>query len=443
MRSPLAAVLLLVLVTGMPVAPQPPSAAGVERTTAEGQVRARPDAGADADDAFTAPASALHHHDTTHFRLHWTSETGDVATEPFIKTASSVLEHVWQITVVDLGWPAPLPDAGLGGNDLIDVYFVDLDEDAFGYAAADDVAVCDTCGQVHGYLVLDNDYAGYPPDPLGALQATAAHEFMHLVQFGMAYSGEGWAYEATAVWVEGVSSPYADARTQYLEDFAALPDLPLSDFRLSSGGFDRSYGAYVWNLWLADRYGPDLIRDAWVAAAADSHVLAGYGTALLDRGGLLEAELVAFTAATAGWDRGGFPTEPDPYPPLVRQGVVSSGTVATVTVDHASAYVVDVEPGAEMTVTVRGPKFVAGGIGLVAVAGNQVLSVVDDTLFDGQATVTLQGVGTATRVTLVIVNADVSLAVPTPPGSDRPRYLNDGVEYVVGIDVDPGPLVKR
>ncbi len=91
----------------------------------------------------------------------------------------------------------------------------------------------------------------------------------------------------------------------------------------------------------------------------------------------------------------------------------------------------------------RGPKFVAGGIGLIAGAGTEVLSAVDDSLFDGHATVTLRGIGDATRVTLVIVNADPGLAVPKPPGNDRPRYLFDEVDYVVGIDVDPGPPVKR
>ncbi|HUG87045.1 MAG TPA: MXAN_6640 family putative metalloprotease [Euzebya sp.] len=408
------------------------------------RVLARPDSGPGAEDAFTAPAQALHHHDTTHFRLHFTTTTEDAAQNAFIKQAAVVFEQVWTAQVSDLGWPAPLPDDGLGGNDLVDVYFVDLGQGAFGYAAADEQALCGACNHVPGYLVMDNDYGGYRPDPLGALQATAAHEFSHLVQFGMAYNAEAWAYEATAVWLEQVVFPEADARTQYLVDFADAPQLSLSDFGTDSGGFDRSYGAYVWNLWLASRHGPDVVRDAWIAAAErDSHVLAGYGIALSDRGSRLEEEFVAFTAATAAWERGGFPGEPGGYPPIRREGFVPSGTVATVTVDHAAAYVVDVAPGHEVTVTVRGPKFVAGGIALVAGAGTEVLTEVDDTLFDGQASVTLTGVADATRVTLVIVNADTALAVPKPAGSDRPRYLFDDVSYLIGIDVDPGPPAKR
>lgn len=441
----LAAILLLVL-----MAATPPTAAGtaprlteIRSTSPPDRVLARPDSGPDAEDAFTAPASAIHHHDTPHFRLHWTSQGEDAATLAYIKQAAATFEEVWRAEVMTLGWPAPLPDAGLGGNDLVDVYVVDLAGEAFGYAAADAEALCGACAAVHGYLVMDNDYEGYRPDALGALQATAAHEFSHLVQFGMAYNAEGWAYEATAVWLEQVVYPQVDARTQYLVDFADAPQLSLSDFDTDTGGFDRAYGAYVWNLWLADRYGPEVIRDAWQAAAStDAHVLAGYATALATRGALLEEELVAFTAATAAWERGGFPGEAVGYPPIARQGMIEGGSVTTVTVDHAAAYVTDIRAGEEITVTVRGPKFVAGGIGLVAGAGTEVLSAVDDSLFDGEATITLRGVADATRVTLVIVNADPGLAVPKPPGSDRPRYLFDDIAYLVGVDVDPGPLAK-
>lgn len=435
--------------SGGPV-PTPAAARHAEDRAASppDRVLARPDSGPDAEDAFTVPATAIHTYDTTHVRLHWTSEGPDAATAAFVKQMARTFEEVWRAEVTDLGWPAPLPDAGLGGTapdgaDLVDVYVVDLAGEAFGYAAADADALCGSCGEVHGYLVMDNDYADYLPDPLGALQATAAHEFSHLVQFGMAYHAEGWAYEATAVWLERVVYPDVDARTQYLTDFAAAPELALSDFGTDTGGFDRAYGAYVWNVWLADRYGPELVRDAWsAAAAADDHVLGGYATALAQRGALLEQELVAFTAATAAWERGGFPAEPVGYPPIAREVLLESGTTTTVAVDHAAAYVADVRAGGTVTVTVRGPKFVAGGIGLVAGTGTEVVSALDDTLFDGEATVTLRGGAGATRITLVIVNADPGLAVPKPPGSDRPRYLFDQVDYLVGVDVDPGPRTK-
>jgi hypothetical protein len=359
------------------------------------------------------------------------------------------LAEVWTTIVQDMGWPAPVPDGDLGGRGvdgepLVDVYLVDLGDEAYGYATADASSLCGACTDIHGYLVLDNDYAGFLPDAASALRSTAAHEFSHLVQFGMAYDAEPWAYEATAVWLERVVFPDADARTQYLADFADHPELPLSDFGSDTGGFDRAYGAYVWNVWLADRHGADVVRQAWAAARdVDQHLLDAYAAVLRDRGALLEQELVAFFAATAGWDAGGFPGEPADYPSVARAASLADGAVVTVEVDHTAAHVADLEVEGDVVVTVRGPKFVAGGVALVASGPGGVVTALDDTLFDGQAVVSLDAAAGVDRVTLVLVNADPGLAVPKAAGSDRPRYLFDDVEYLVGVDVDPGPPVKR
>jgi hypothetical protein len=239
--------------------------------------------------------------------------------------------------------------------------------------------------------------------------------------------------------------PDADARTAYLQDFAARPELSLSDFSLGGGGFDRAYGAYVWNLWLAERYGDDVIRQVWQAASdTDSHLLGGYATVLAERGTSLDEEMVAFVAATAAWEVAGFPGEPLPYPTISRAGTLTSGEVAEVVVDHAAAHVVDLEGvGDTVTVTVRGPRHVAGGVAVVATGEGRVVQAIDGTLFDGQATVTLAGLGDAGRVSLVVVNADAALARPKRDGDDRASYLNDEVVWVVGVDVDPGAPQKR
>ena len=219
------ALLMGLLSLAVPAGPADPARAD----TSSPRVMARPDTDPDVEDAFTAPASARHHHDSRHFRVHWTSQTEDAASIPFVKQTIAVFEQVWSDQVDRLGWPAPPADGGLGGNDLVDVYLVDLGREAFGYATVDRSALCGTCQSVHGYLVLDNDYVGFGPDPSVALESTAAHEFSHLVQFGIAYGGEGWAYESTAVWLERAVFPASDARTQYLRDFAGRPDLPLSE----------------------------------------------------------------------------------------------------------------------------------------------------------------------------------------------------------------------
>lgn len=437
----LMAAMTLVAVTVGPV--PPPGSTDQPRSPAE-RIMARPDGDPDGVDAFTAPQAARHHMDTAHFRLHWTSQTEDATQQAFIEQAAAVFEEVWEVQIDQLAWPPPVPDGRLGGSDKIDIYFVDLEDGAYGYAAADDESLCDDCDQAFGYLVMDNDYRGFAPDSHGALRSSAAHEFSHLVQFGIAYDAEGWAYEATAVWLEQQVYPDVDARTQYLTDFSAHPQLSVTDFRRASGGFDRSYGLYVWNVWLAQRYGPAVIRDAWAGAAtAADHMMQGYDLALRRRGTSLHQELVLFLAATAGWDVGGFPSEADAYPPVARQARLGPGTVEEVRLDHTAAYLADVAADGDVTVTVRGPKFVAGGVALVAASGSTVHTAIDDTLFDGVGTVSLAGLDPDTRVTVVLVNADTALAVPKQPGSDRASYFADDVEYRVGVDVVPGRLTKR
>ena len=397
-----------------------------------------------AEDAFTAPADQRYHVDTAHFRIHWTDAGADAATTEFVKDVMAVVEEVWTAEVDQLGWPAPPADAGLGGNDLADVYLLDLDDGPYGYVTVDEANACDICRELHGFLVLENDYVGYDPDPASALRSTVAHEFAHLVQLGMVADAEPWGYEATAVWLERVVYPDADARTVYLADFALLPELSLTNFDAEDGGFDRSYGAYVWNLFLADRYGDDVIRQAWLAAAdGDGHLLGAYAEVLADRGSSLDEEFVAFMAATAGWEVGGFPGEPGDYPTVWREAPMSSGDVAQVDIDHAAAHVVDLDVGDTVTAVVRAPRHVAGGVALVATGGGRVLSAVDATLFDGSATVTLEGLGDAGRVSLVVVNADAVLTDRKIPGDQYAGYLHDGVPMVIGVDADPGSPRKE
>lgn len=397
------------------------------------------------EDAFTAPAADRRRLDTEHFTVHWVTSTADAATADYAAEVGAVLEEVWAVQVDELGWPPPLADGEAGGSSRVDVYLVELGDDPsgpFGYATADDVQRCRTCGGAHGYLVMDNDYVGFPPDPDGALRATAAHEFSHLVHLAIAAAGEGWAYEATAVWMEQLLYRDDDARTVYLRDFGAHPELPLTDFA-DGGGFDRAYGAYVWNTWLADRHGPAVVRDAWTSAGAtDGDVLNGYDRALQARGTSFTREFVAFAAATASWEHGGFPSEVTAYPTIRRDTSLGVGGQRVVELDHTGYLVVDLaDVVGPTTVEVRGPRYVRGGAALVAVAGDEVVTVVDDTLLDGRATVTLPALGEA-RVSLVVVNADVRLHRPPVQGSDQRQYAYEGVPYAIGVNA-PAPVLPK
>lgn len=408
----------------------------------------RPSAGEGVEDGFEDPA-AVRTLDTAHFRVHYAPDTADHADEATAAEVGAVAEEARAVLVDQLGWPAPVPDAGVDGGDLVDVYLLDLpgpqgEPDApFGYANTHPED-CPACRASPGYVVLDNDFADYGVEPGVALRATLAHEIGHLSHFAMALWMENWAYEATGVWLEQAIFPGSDARSVYLEDFADRPGLPLTDFDSESGGFDRAYGAYVWNLWLAARYGPGVVRTSWKAATrfAD-HALSGYDAALARHDTSFADEFIAFAAATAAWDLAGFPADAEPYPRVARDADLSSGEVRTIALDHTAYAVADVPAAPGYTVTVRGPRYVVGGVALVAVVGGEVRTVSDSTLRDGQATVSLAGLEDAERVSVVVVNADATLARPKDADSDQADYLAEDVAYVVGVDADPGPPLRR
>ena len=95
--------------------------------------------------------------------------------------------------------PLPYPTASIDGSPRTDLYLLDLpgpeeDPDApFGYANTDPDE-CPSCRAAPGYVVLDNDFAGYGVEPDVALRATLAHELGHLSHFATAPWLESWAY---------------------------------------------------------------------------------------------------------------------------------------------------------------------------------------------------------------------------------------------------------
>jgi hypothetical protein len=134
--------------------------------------------------------------------VHW-AEDGPEASDPAY--AALVLETMEDIhgTYVDAGYKAPLPDDGLGGNDLTDVYLAQIGDYAYGYCNTDLPPGEYVEGNaVYAFCVLDNDYAaeefGDANTPTEFMQVTAAHEYFHAVQAAYDWEEDFWLLEATA-----------------------------------------------------------------------------------------------------------------------------------------------------------------------------------------------------------------------------------------------------
>jgi len=124
------------------------------------------------------------------------------------------LQAAWDAEVGTFRWAAPPtdPDAPGGKYHVIiaalepDLYgFVTIDGDFAGFRGNNPSTSWDDQDAHMSCMVVNRDFSGFPGPPLRALQATAAHEFNHSIQFGYgALTGDDSAgHVADEVFVEG------------------------------------------------------------------------------------------------------------------------------------------------------------------------------------------------------------------------------------------------
>ncbi len=232
--------------------------------------------------------------DTQHFRIHY-SLTGDDAVSgedqdnnghpDFVQQVAVAMEYAWFAIIEHFGWAAPPSDEGIGGDDRYDVYLENIFEDGVaGYTEGgySETFVGDNPNSSiveyessHSYMALDNDFAefeDYEANGVTAIQfmrSTAAHEFLHAVQYGYdSYEPLDWLWEASANWIQDeVLNDYNDN----IEDLYAVFKSPDS-CQLAYGGEERSedenhwYGLWIFFRYYSERYGHDAVIEIWEKA---------------------------------------------------------------------------------------------------------------------------------------------------------------------------------
>jgi hypothetical protein len=380
---------------------------------------------------------------TTHFCIHWVDTTTDAPPSADANT-NDVPDYVEQMADVfenevfpcengatssdncagassSLGWPLAPPDAGNGGSDAFDVYLKQLcpltasSSCLFGYVAPEQNGLTS-----YSYLVMDNDFAesefGYP-DPLLPMQVTAAHEYNHVLQFGIDAIEDTWMAESTATYMEDKVYPAVNDYLNYMGTWVDSIADPLTD--ANGGGGLKMYGSAVWNHFLAGRFGDDVVLDAWNAKAqvdGGSFAPGSYSAAIAAHSPSASPsnftnEFVDFSAAAAEWEQPG-QGFPDMYPEITTRPALTVGSATSVSnVDHTTFKFRNVDPAegiVPLTMHATMPVGLDGGIALVGrSSGGTVITQVARTFNGGVQTVTLAA-GNYDRITAVFVNADVS-----------------------------------
>jgi hypothetical protein len=226
--------------------------------------------------------------ETRDFRLHYTLEGADAATEAYARATADELQSVLDAQVTRLGWAAPIREA----DGRYRAYVANANG-SMGYTKPVQM-VFDNPNTpnrretvaARAVFVIDNDFAGMgkKAPPASLMRATATHEFNHVIQFGYdAQEGLHWLYEATASWIETVTAGRDQDATGYVEvDFAA----PEMCWTTLTRGHD--YAQWTLLQSLADAHGDRVVVQLWENSVAYdgfetmSRTLAGVGTTIPD-----------------------------------------------------------------------------------------------------------------------------------------------------------------
>jgi hypothetical protein len=461
---------------GRPVEPTPllrdlavrlPSLHGSERRQAHALL-ARPTDGQNDPqiDGYTVPEGTPFC--TDHFCIHWVPTTQDAPPgadgngndiPDQVMTAASTAEYAYSVEVGQLGWRAPKSD----GDGKTDVFLKQLGGSGiYGYSAPDPEQQLPDDHTLYGYVVVDNDFQpsefpGYA-SPLVPLEVTLAHEFNHILQFNYDAIQDTWMLESTAVWMEGMVYPEAFDYLQYLPEWVRLTELPLTTFGSDPSSRDnvKVYGSAVWEKFLAQRYGPTVVRRAWeVSTSTDpaSFAVAAFDRAIRDQvgGSDFATQFTLFSAATAEWQalNSGFP-EGSRYIDVGRLGSAPvNGFGGTLKLNHTTFTLLQVPAttSARVQLGMSAPSGTDSSLALVGreggLPGGTMTESVTRLPKGGNGTVRLDNPSRFARLTAVLINADSKLSGASQFTGDW-NYQRDSQPYYARVSNDfTGPRVVR
>jgi hypothetical protein len=227
--------------------------------------------------------------DSGHFLVHYDTSGINAVYEPTVRTlvdtvpdyvvmTARIADSVYTHIIDTLGYPAPPSDGfyAAGGDSAYDIYLLDVGAQYYGLTYIDSANLATL--KATSFLELDNNYqsiAIYANRPLDAVRVTVAHEFFHAVQFGIDFTEKENPFQAnarqywmemSAVWMEEEMYDDINDYYVYLPYFFNDPTISLQAF---GGDYNlHPYGAGVFPIYLAQRYGKKIIRDIWLECAA-------------------------------------------------------------------------------------------------------------------------------------------------------------------------------
>ena len=185
------------------------------------------------------------------FRIHYTTSGADAADPAWVPTVARTFDEVYTAEVLNMGYqPAQ--------SKPYDVYLQNLVPQSY-YGYTQQISPVST-GSVSytSYTVIDSSFTNpifSRYTPLESLQVTAAHEYLHGIQFGYNYYFDPWYGEATSTWIEDEVYDSINQDYDYLSSW----------FTSTTQSIDTgdSYSRWIFNRFLAERFGVPVVRRFW------------------------------------------------------------------------------------------------------------------------------------------------------------------------------------
>ncbi len=191
--------------------------------------------------------------------------TGLTSTSDWAATVAATFENIYA-QYNTLGYqPAPV------SSGTYDIYL--NNQASLGYygvtTSGNNVSSITYPNGVTSWIELDSSFTDpiFHPNtysPLQSLQITAAHEYHHAIQYGYNYYFDIWYAEATSTWMEDELYDSVNQLYNYIPEWFSNStkslDLAVGADAVTTGA---GYGRWIFNRYLAEKHGTDMIRSAW------------------------------------------------------------------------------------------------------------------------------------------------------------------------------------
>jgi len=217
------------------------------------------------------------------FRIHF-NKTGIHAPKYDLNELALAADSAYNYEVNILKYPAPPADFGQGGDDKYDIYIQNLSGGLYGYTEIETSIGKD---KFTSYTVIDNDYSDTYTKGIDGAKVSVAHELHHAIQIGnyIFRNSDQFYYEITSTSMEEFVFDSINDYYAYMPSFFRNPQRSFS--------YNDGYNLAVWNIFLKERFGFDIIKRIW-EYMPDERALNAIADAITDHGSTFKNEFALF-----------------------------------------------------------------------------------------------------------------------------------------------------